>query len=227
MSVSRRDLLIGKGLPRALAEFVVEAQDREILKVGIVPYFVKGGVRHYLVASPKPNRPEDKDKFLPFTLARGTRKGWIEQDGDVFFEDLDPGKWKQGDPDKDFTVLHDKLEPLDQAALREGLEELAVHYPPLDKEIVRSEEHRAHYAMKSFFPCGTIGYNGYPIQFFAGELAQEPPASYRTKASAEVRLVTLKEAQRMSEHGEFKPEYFKRLAALDGFIESQKKSRIR
>lgn len=222
MSITRRQFLTGAPL---LEQFLVEARDREILKVGIVPYCLKNGVRHYLVASPHPNREEDKGKFLPFTLARGTRKGWIEQDCEVFYEDLDPKKWQQGNPDKDFTVRD--LEPLDQAALREGLEELAVHYPPLDQEIVRSEEHRAHYAMKSLFPCGTIGYNGYPIQFFAGELAQEPPASYHTAASAEVRLVTLKEAKHMSEHGEFKPEYFKRLEALDGFIESQKKTRSR
>lgn len=227
MSFTRRQILTGA----ALNPFRMDVKDEEITKVGIVPFFTKGGVRHYLIASPKPSREEDKDVLLPFTLARGTRKGWIEQDGEVFFEDLDPTKWKQGDPERPFNVQNHNLEPLPEAALREGREELAVHYPQWEKSrkmFINEEEPDAQYALKSLHDCGVIKYKDYPIRFYAGELAIEPPASYQTKASPEVRLITLKEATRMAKEGSFKPDYLERLKAIDAVIEShQKGSRTR
>lgn len=220
MKFTRREILTGA----ALGPFRMEAADAEITKVGIVPYFTKGGVRHYLIASPKPNREEDKGKILPFTLSRGTRKGWLEQDGEVFYDDLDPSKWTQGDPSKPFHVKD--REPLMEAALREGLEELAVHYPQWEKSrnIFRNgEPPETRYPLKSLHDCGVIQYKDYPIQFFAGELSVEPPASYQTAASPEVRLVTLTEATRMAKDGSFKPEYLERLKAIDSVIESHQK----
>ena len=224
MSFTRRQLLTGA----ALDPFRMQVRDDEITKVGIVPYFTKGGIRHYLVASPKPTREEDKGKILPFTLARGTRKAWIKQDGDIFYDDMDQSKWKQGDPSKPFQMTD--REPLAEAALREGREELAVHYPQFEKTrnmFIGPENPDALYALKSLHDCGVIQYKDYPIYFFAGELATEPPASYQTLASPQVRLVTLKEATRMAKEGTFKPDYLERLKAIDAAIDVHNKSRTR
>jgi hypothetical protein len=227
MSLTRRELLSVK---TPLMKFLVEARDREILKVGLVPYVTQNGTRYYLIASPNPNREEDKGKTLPFTLARGTRKGWLLQEGKSFFDDLDPAKWQtEGvDPRKPFHIQ--ELEPLPDAALREGLEELAVYEPKTarrGKLYTKEETADARYALKSFFECGTIKYKDYPIQFFAGELAEAPPASYHTPASAEVRLVSLKQAEEMTKRGEFKPDYLERLKAIDAFIEQRQNQRQR
>ena len=224
MLFSRRQFLRGD----PLGEYLMQVPDRKITKVGIVPYYVKGGTRHYLIASPHPSR--DKGAFLPFTLARGTRKGWLKQDGKVFFDDLDRDKWQtEGVNPKDKFHIQE-LEPLPEAALREGREELAVYYPDVEKRgriYSGDNQPAAHYALKSLLDCGNIRYKEYPIRFFAGELAQEPPESYHTEASAEVRLVTLKKAAQMVVDGTFKPDYFERLQAIDSFIEEKGKGRRR
>jgi ADP-ribose pyrophosphatase YjhB (NUDIX family) len=169
----------------------------EITKCGMLPYrYNAEGEREYLLVSPKPKH--NSEEVLPFAIARGTRQVLVKHGATASWHDMG-----RNVPEGSEVI---QTEPIVEAAIREGEEELGV----TQDMIARLSDY------------GVVSYKEYGIHLFAARLNDDaiPQTPEDARAARWFSATTIADPQERQRHN-ISDRYAELVNAIDQALDQE------